>query len=493
MSTDDRTLQNYIEAILRLQREQSTFTDDELRQIALETGMTEEDLALARKRASDHLERGKGFLRYDNHGAAVEELEQAVVLAPTSVETLTTLAVAYWRRGESSDDRDRARSFAERALEIDPRHDDALRLISSIDKGESATAAAAPTSGGLPPRRKGTPLVAVMASLAMLGVGLSVVLFNAGGDETGEPSPSTAPVASTPALSESPQPESPVAAAPETPVPVEPRGFAALAGTFGEKGIGAGMMEDARAIAVAPDGRIFVGEYSDGRIQSFDADGKFLTVWSIGKNSYLKSISAGRDGTLYLVYRGAIHRFDAEGKDLGTLRYSGGPGFEHASTTADGGVIASWNGHYKGGLLINPQSRDAIVRFDRNGKVVRTMKTAVSAQTENFETGVDVVEDGLGNIYALSESSGAVLKFNPSGRFMNRFGGSSEPGGHRPEAIAVDGQGRVLVLDGRAIRRYDGDGRPLDELALESYGSDFALGNGGEIVTVARTKIERYR
>jgi tetratricopeptide (TPR) repeat protein len=484
----DRTLQGYIEAVLKLQRERSSFTEEELRQIALETGMSEEDLALARRRADDHLARGRGFLRYENWVGAIEELEQAVVLAPTSVDVLSTLATAYWRRNEGADDRERARAFAERALEIDPAHDPSLRLVSSIDKGERPSAATRPIEATAARRR--ALVVAVAAALVVAGMSLAVFsVRSAGGDDAATP---TAPAA------EAPTPPAAPAVVPATaPRPEAPKssGFAALAQTIGREGIGPGMLTDARTIGVGADGAIVVGEYSDGRVQAFDASGAVTGSWNIGRNRYLKSIAVDRRGTIYLVYRGEIHRFDRDGKELGSLRYSGGPGFERIATTADGGLVATWNGYFRGGLLINPESRDAIVRFDRSGAVVRTMRHAVSEQTEGFETDVDVAEDGLGNLYALSSSSSAVLKFNSSGRFLNRFGGSGDaPGSLRnPEAIDVDGQGNVVVLDGRTIKRFDADGNYRDALELASLASDLAIADDGQILTVARTKVERYR
>src|SRR5262247_2817050 len=49
---------------------------------------------------------------------------------------------------------------------------------------------------------------------------------------------------------------------------------------FGQEGIGPGMMTDARSIAVDGRGNIYVGEYSGGRIQVFDASGNFLRQWT---------------------------------------------------------------------------------------------------------------------------------------------------------------------------------------------------------------------
>ena len=46
--------------------------------------------------------------------------------------------------------------------------------------------------------------------------------------------------------------------------PPEPQPF------FGKEGIGAGYFKDARSIAVDAEGRIYVGEYTGGRMQVFD-------------------------------------------------------------------------------------------------------------------------------------------------------------------------------------------------------------------------------
>jgi NHL repeat. len=48
---------------------------------------------------------------------------------------------------------------------------------------------------------------------------------------------------------------------------------------FGSEGIGPGMFTSASSIAVDGSGRIYVGEYDDGRIQVFDPEGKFITQW----------------------------------------------------------------------------------------------------------------------------------------------------------------------------------------------------------------------
>src|ERR671920_1909548 len=106
---------------------------------------------------------------------------------------------------------------------------------------------------------------------------------------------------------------------PTTTRPPEPTPF------FGKEGVGAGYFKDARSIAVDAEGRIYVGEYTGGRIQVFDKDGKFVTQWTAAPKMPLRGMTADRRGTVYVVQKGDINKYEGTtGKSLGTTGESGG-------------------------------------------------------------------------------------------------------------------------------------------------------------------------
>src|SRR4026209_2974935 len=75
----------------------------------------------------------------------------------------------------------------------------------------------------------------------------------------------------------------------------DPDSFAKVLFDFGSEGIGPGMFNDARSIAVDGAGRIYVGEYTGGRIQVFDMEGKFITQWTVGdRKTILRGLAADR-------------------------------------------------------------------------------------------------------------------------------------------------------------------------------------------------------
>jgi streptogramin lyase len=251
---------------------------------------------------------------------------------------------------------------------------------------------------------------------------------------------------------------------------------------FGSEGIGPGMFTDARSIAVDGAGNIYVGEYSGGRIQVFDATGKFLTQWIANAKMPLRGLAADRKGSVYVVQSGSIQKFEGlTGKPLGEISYGEGWGFDDIVATADGGLVAAW---YK--------NRDDIVRFDASGNVVRTVRAAISSVTEHSELDTRITEDGQGNIYALGRFNNAVFKFGRDGKYINKFGSAGDKPGQlqAPVAIAIDGKGRVFVADIKGIQMFDGDGRYLDAFKPDSgHASGMIFNDKGELFVVDRTKV----
>ncbi len=257
--------------------------------------------------------------------------------------------------------------------------------------------------------------------------------------------------------------------------------FATVALKFGGEGIGPGLFTDARSIAVDGDGRIYVGDYIGGRIQVFDAAGKFVTQWMVDAKMPLRGMAADRKGTVYVVQRGTITRYEgASGRNLGDISYAEGSGFDDVAVTADGGLVASFRRH-----------RDDIVRFNSSGVAVKTVPGAISSQTDRSELNMRVAVDGLGNLYALGTFNEAVLKFTPEGRFVTRIGGSgNETGQFRAaHSVAVDNQGRIYVSDIKGVQVFDTNGRYLDVFKPEGVAFGMYFTDKNELFVAARTQV----
>ena len=254
--------------------------------------------------------------------------------------------------------------------------------------------------------------------------------------------------------------------------------------TFGSEGIGPGMFNDARSIAVDGGGRIYVGEYQGGRIQVFDPEGKFVHQWNIGdRKTILRGLTADRKGTVYAVHGGAVERFSGDtGESLGKLQYERS-GFDDIAATADGGLVTAWH-----------SNRDDIVVFDASGKAVKTIPEAISGASGDSELSMRVAADGQGNIYALGRFNNGVFKFGRDGKYVNRFGSDGDqPGQFRAAySIAVDGYGRVYVGDMKGIQIFDANGRYLSLIKLKGMAFGMVITDRNELFVVARDHVNKY-
>ena len=271
---------------------------------------------------------------------------------------------------------------------------------------------------------------------------------------------------------------------PNPPAKEKTNSFATVLLDFGSEGIGPGMFNDARNIAVDGAGRIYVGEYTGGRIQVFDAAGKFVNQWSVGdRKTILRGLAADRKGMIYVVHGGGIERYRGEtGEKLGQLDYERS-GFDDVTTGADGGLVTAWH-----------SNRDDIVVFDANGKVVRTIPAAISSASGDSELSMRVAVDGSGNIYALGRFNNAIFKFGRDGKYINRFGDAGDqPGQLRaPYSIAVDGHGRVYVGDMKGIQVFDANGRYLSIVNLKGMAFGMVFNDNNELLVIARDHVVKY-
>jgi hypothetical protein len=251
---------------------------------------------------------------------------------------------------------------------------------------------------------------------------------------------------------------------------------------FGSEGIGPGRFKDQRTIAVDAQGHIYVGEYSNGRIQSFDSAGKYLTEWSLGRNKYLQGLAADRAGTVYAVADGHILQFTgATGAAINEMENVSGDAVEDyrdASVAPNGDVYA-----------IAGQSDIVILSAD--GKIKQIIKASDKVGEDiSLEK---IVKVGTGEMFALDRQQG-IFKFAADGRYINRFGGGEGRGPEHlssPQSLAVDGEGRIYVTDfGPSIKVYNGDGGYIDSIGDNQIAFGLAINDHDEIFACFRNQHE---
>lgn len=170
-SNQEEILRNYSRRVALLQNEyQRALVIDDLKEIARDLGMSDDDMAAADKAVEAYIERGLLHGAHRRWGDTIAELSEAVALNPTDLRALYGLAVAYkerWLATGSSDDRVRAERLARQLLQLYPDYDPAHVLLNELE----------PAKQLLPAGRRGKPIppqrwlfvIPILFGLAVLG------------------------------------------------------------------------------------------------------------------------------------------------------------------------------------------------------------------------------------------------------------------------------------------------------------------------------------
>lgn len=141
MDSDDKVLQDYVKRLMDQQYGMNSpepLTDAELKEIALEMGMSDKEYEASLQKAEMHYHRGEKFVRANNYEDAIIELTHTVQIYPNHADGLAMLAKAYTHHGllnDKPEDFEKADMYVDRCLQLEPMHAGALKLKSQKRKG----------------------------------------------------------------------------------------------------------------------------------------------------------------------------------------------------------------------------------------------------------------------------------------------------------------------------------------------------------------------
>lgn len=147
---DEKIIQTYIERISNLEEKPRGLTEEELQEIALEIGITPEELAKAQELSRLHAQRGERFLAHGHPEDAARAFEEALILRPGNESLRLQLGQCYLARynttivGDKAD-LERAEALFRGLIENNPRLDAAYLGLSAVQKARKEEG----SSGGL--------------------------------------------------------------------------------------------------------------------------------------------------------------------------------------------------------------------------------------------------------------------------------------------------------------------------------------------------------
>lgn len=216
-----------------------------------------------------------------------------------------------------------------------------------------------------------------------------------------------------------------------------------------------------------------VEEYAEKQIEM-----AALEIWGGPEVlSYPKDMAFDGEGKLYVVDSGnnRIQVFAPDGRLIDSWGKEGdGPGEfnEPWGMAIDGQgyiyVADTWNHRLQ---KFDPQGR----YLDQWGGFADTEGRAEGMAGLFYGTR-DIVVDGEGNLYVVDTGNKRIQKFDPQGGFLGQWGGDGTGPGEfkEPVGIAIDEEGKIYVADtwNRRIQKFDRDFNFLAQWPVEGWASE---------------------
>jgi len=214
-----------------------------------------------------------------------------------------------------------------------------------------------------------------------------------------------------------------------------------------------GTFNEPWGIAVGPDGSVYVADTWNHRIQKFDSSGNFLKAWGTAGQTDIggqggifwgpRDVAIGKDGRVYVSDTGnkRVQVFTADGEFVTQF---GGLGVEAGRLDEPVGLAIAPDGN----LVVADTWNQRVQVFSPEGKPVRQWQ--INGWLDQSVTNKPYVAvDKDGNVYTTDPTGFRVLIFAPDGTYRVMFGdlGTDEKSFQLPIGIAVDGSGNIYVSD----------------------------------------------
>ena len=224
-------------------------------------------------------------------------------------------------------------------------------------------------------------------------------------------------------------------------------------------------------VAVAPNGTIFVLDYSDGKIHVFDAERKFAKSFGQqgteeGQLQYPMGIAITADGLLYVAHNNGVNVLTYDGAFVrqigcGTLKKS------WDVTVHNGEVFVADSGNHR------------VAVFNQDGKLIRTIGSQGTGPGQfSGPNAVAISPDG--GLYVSDQTNHRIQVLTPQGVYIREFGKGQLSSQHK---LLFSDDKHVLVADysNHRVAVFNQDGALVSSLPCAENPLGLAVDQKGDL------------
>lgn len=232
---------------------------------------------------------------------------------------------------------------------------------------------------------------------------------------------------------------------------------------IGSRGSGNGQFDMPISIRIAENGKIYVLDLSNRRIQKFNEDGSFHSKWGTagtgdGQFAYPLDLAIDKNGFVYVVdsenYN--VQKFDTTGKFITKW---GGPGSGDYQFIKPRGVALDDLGN-----VYIQDNATKIKKYTSSGTFIKTLSRGGSSIAINGK-----------DMYVSSDDWHYVAKYDTANNYKVHWGteGSADGQFDSPGRIAIDKNKNVFVADyyNNRVQKFDSTGKFLAKMGSGGTGN----------------------
>jgi DNA-binding beta-propeller fold protein YncE len=240
---------------------------------------------------------------------------------------------------------------------------------------------------------------------------------------------------------------------------------------WGSYGTSDGQFANPFGIAAGADGRVYVADCGNDRIQVFTSGGVYVAQWGA---LWTVDVAVDASGTVYASgpYAAQLSRFTADGIPLL-------PGW----SLPGGSYITGIGVDADGNVYLADAEQHRILKYAGSGELV-TQWGSYGTGDGQFNCPWDVAVDPSGNVYVADINNRRIQRFTRDGTYVSQW---AVPG--CIVSVATDAEGNVYVSDVSyyRVQVYSGDGALVTQWGAEGTGDGQFGVPGGVAVDASGT------